>query len=587
MITLGLIDTKPSTAAVLDDGEIMSAVAEERLCRWKLAGGMPRAAIDHALSIAGIPAAAIDGVVVAQNTAPWQPEPVPFSGWFDDPTRRRSRFLRLGAELAPWVGRFSPSRRAHHRLKSWVHRERRHRLPASLAAGHGITAPVRFVDHHDAHAASAYGTCDLEPCLVVTLDGGGDGRSGSVAIGRGGRLEPVASVDSYHSLGNVYSYVTELCGFRAEKHEGKITGLAALGTPRFADILRRFVRYAHPGRIRYGVAMYHRSALRRLRAALPADFEPLRDRADLAASVQLVLEEVAIGFVRHWLQRTGLRHLAVAGGVFANVKLNQRLVEMPEIDRLWVHPAMDDGGLAVGGALLAAMDRPDPLARKRRLPDVYLGPDVEDGHRDVTAGVADARARGFVVERFSDPNALAEAIAGHLADGRTVARCTGRMEYGPRALGHRSVLHRADDPTIHDRLNRQLRRTEFMPFAPATLAEHATERYRRLDVAADAARFMTVTFEVTERLRAESPAAVHVDGTARPQIVDGDTAPDLHRLLSAYHRRTGVPTVLNTSFNLHEEPIVATADDAVRAFVEADLDVLALGEHLIRRPTEG
>lgn len=579
MLVLGLIDTKPSTAAVLDGGRILAAVAEERLCRWKLAGGMPRAAIDQALRDSNVDARDVELVAVAQKTAPWQSEPVPFDGWFDDPARRSSLFLRAGAELAPWVGRLPPARRAHRAIKTFLHRDRRRLLPALLRDAHRIAAPVAFLDHHAAHAASAYFTGTLDPCLVVTLDGGGDGRSGSVHLGRDGHLEPLASVESYHSLGNLYSYVTELCGFRAEKHEGKITGLAALGEPRFADGLRRFVRYVFPGRIRYGVPMYHRSALRRLRAALPPGFDAERDRADLAASIQVVLEEVAVGFVRHWLQRTGARSLAVAGGVFANVKLNQRLHEMPEVDRLWIHPAMDDGGLAVGGALLAQARRSaDPASLRSRLPHVYLGPDLDAD--EIDRAIESVRERGLRVAR---PDDLADAVAAHLEAGRTVARCVGRMEYGPRALGHRSVLHQADDVGVHERLNRRLRRTEFMPFAPATLAEHAEERYRGLGVAADAARFMTATFEVTDAMRRESPAAVHVDATARPQIVDVDTAPDLHAILRAYHHRTGVPTLLNTSFNLHEEPIVATAADAIRAFVEAELDVLALGDWLIVR----
>jgi len=581
MKILGIIDSKPSTAAVVEGGRVLSAVAEERLCRMKMAGGVPRAAIAAALEVAGVGAAEVDRVVVAQRVCPWQPEPQPWDGWFEDPARVSSTFLRLGSELAPWLGRWGWARAGHRRLKGWLHRDRRRALPALLREAYGLDAPVRFRDHHLCHAASAYYTCPLEPALVVTLDGGGDGRSGGVWIGRGGRLEPVASVGSFDSLGNLYSYVTHLSGFQAEKHEGKVTGLAAAGEPRYAGVLRRFVRYDDRSGIRYPVPMYHRSALRRLAAALPAEALTEDGRADLAASVQLVLEEVATAFVRHWLRRTGLRRLAVAGGVFANVKLNQRLHQLEEVDELWVHPAMDDGGLAVGGALLeqAEAGGAEPLGFETRLDHVYLGPGI--GEREAAGA---ASAAGLVATRPADPyGAVAELLAG----GAVVAVCTGAMEYGPRALGHRSILYRADDPSVDDWLNRRLRRSDFMPFAPTTLAEHAGDLYRGLDGARDPARFMTLTFDCTPKMRAQSPAVVHVDGTARPQLVDADTAPELHAVLTAYHRRTGVPTLINTSFNLHEEPIVCTAEEAVRAFLESGLDHLLLGPLLVAAPTAG
>jgi carbamoyltransferase len=398
----------------------------------------------------------------------------------------------------------------------------------------------------------------------------------------------VASVGSFDSLGNLYSYVTHLSGFQAEKHEGKVTGLAAAGEPRYAGVLRRFVRYDDPGGIRYPVPMYHRSALRRLAAALPAEALTEAGRADLAASVQLVLEEVATAFVRHWLRRTGLRRLAVAGGVFANVKLNQRLHELEEVDELWVYPAMDDGGLAVGGALLEQAEArgAEPLGLKGRLDHVYLGPGI--GEREAADAVSAAglsaaglSAAGLSATKPADPyGAVAELLAG----GAVVAVCTGAMEHGPRALGHRSILYRADDPSVDHWLNRRLRRSDFMPFAPATLAEHAGDLYRGLDGARDPARFMTLTFDCTPKMRAQSPAVVHVDGTARPQLVDAATAPELHAILTAYHRLTSVPTVINTSFNLHEEPIVCTAEEAVRAFLEGQLDHLLLGPLLVSAP---
>jgi carbamoyltransferase len=505
----------------------------------------------------------------------FEPEPQPWSGWFDgDIPLTQSNFDKIGSALAPLVGGIPLAWKAHRALKSVVFRERRAQIPQLLRDAYGIQAPATFYDHHFCHATSAYYTSNFEDALVVTLDGGGDGRSGSVYVGRAGQLKKLGSVDSFNSLGNFYSYITALCGFKAERHEGKITGLAAIGKPVYIDILREFVEYREPGSIRYRIPMYHRSALEKLGEKIPKDF----DKADLAASVQMLLEEVGVEFFRYWLRRTGLRKVAVAGGVFANVKFNQRVHELEEVDEFFVHPAMDDGGLSVGSALALVADQGKEQAASliSRLENVYFGP--EYSQEEIAAAIQEA---GCVGERYDDVHTK---IAELIDERYVVARFAGRMEYGPRALGHRSILYRADDPSVNDWLNERLHRTEFMPFAPATLAEEADRCFLNLDGARDPARFMTVTFDCTDEMKRQSPGVVHVDGTARPQLVDAQTAPDLHGILSAYHRRTGVPSIVNTSFNMHEEPIVCTPQDAVRAFQLGHLDYLAIGDYIVRHP---
>jgi carbamoyltransferase len=575
MIVLGLIDSKPSSAAILCDGQIIAAIAEERLCRMKMAGGIPRAAIAQVMAIAGIAARDIDQVAVAQRVSIFEPEPTPWSDWFGTEDRLKMRGLdRLSSTLAPRLGHHPVAWKAHHSLKRFMSRTRLKGIPAVLVDAYGIVASVRFYDHHYCHAISAYYTSGFDQALVVTLDGGGDGRSGSVYVGKNGRLRGIASVDSFNSLGNFYSYITELCGFSAEKDEGKITGLAALGEPVYADILRQFIRYQEPGHIRYTVPMYHRSALQLISERLPTDFDP----AHLAASVQLVLEEVGVAFVRYWLRRTGLHSIAVAGGVFSNVKFNQRIHELEEVHQFFVHPAMDDSGLSVGSAQAAFLDQPstDPIKLQQLLANVYFGPAYTESE---IAGAV--QATGF--DARYDPQ-VQQAIAELLARGHVVARFTGRMEYGPRALGHRSVLYHTGDPSVNDWLNERLKRTEFMPFAPATLTDHAHELYQGLEGAEDPARFMTITFNCTPRMKAESPAAVHVDGTARPQLVDAETSEDFHGILTAYHRLTGVPSLINTSFNMHGEPIVCSPEDALRSFRQGGLDYLAIGNWIVSNP---
>lgn len=576
MIVLGLIDSKPSTAAILIDGRIVSAISEERLCRMKMANGMPREAISMVLEEADIAPGDVDVVAVSQRALRFVPEPTPWSGWFqDDKTTKERGFYRLSSTLAPIVGSIPVAWQAHHALKQFMTRNRLQELPKLLRNTYGITAPVKFYDHHHCHAASAYYTSNFERALIVTLDGGGDGRSGSVYVGKNGQLHQLASVDSFNSLGNFYSYITALCGFRAEQHEGKITGLAALGEPIYADILREFIAFEETGQIRYKIPMYHRSALQRIAERLPEDF----DHTNLAASVQLILEEIGVAFIRYWLEKTEMRHIAVAGGVFANVKFNQRVHELEMVDGFFVHPAMDDSGLAVGGAFAAQAEESDinPAELIHTLPNVYLGPEYADD------------AIGKEIEKSGiqaqhSPN-IHESIARLLAEGHVVARFTGRMEYGPRALGHRTILYQTTDPSVNDWLNEHLQRTEFMPFAPATLIDYADKCYHGINGAHDPARFMTITFDCTPYMQETSPGVVHVDGTARPQLVDETTAPDFHKILTAYHEITGIPSLINTSFNMHGEPIVCSPEDALRSFEQGNLDYLAIGNWLVKNPS--
>ena len=575
MIVLGIIDSKPTSAAILKDGQILSAIAEERLCRMKMASGMPRQAIKQVMADAGISAKDINVVAVAQRVSVFEPEPIPWNGWFDEKRAGKSRpFEKISGALAPVAGRIPLAQKTHHQIKDIISRKRLTQIPDLLAKEYDITAPVKYYDHHYCHVTSAYYTSNYEEALVVTLDGGGDGLSGSVYQGKNGKLTRLSAVDSFNSLGNFYSYITHLCGFKAESHEGKITGLAALGKPAYIDILREFVSYENPGQIQYTVPMYHRSALKQIANRLPTDF----DKADLAASVQLLLEEIGIDFIRDWLQKTGIRSIAVAGGVFANVKFNQRVHELQEVDNFFVHPAMDDSGLAVGGAFAALADESDvELAHLlQRLKNVYFG--TSYGNDEIRAAI---ESFGFEATYESD---ITDLVAKLLAEGHVVARFTDRMEYGPRALGHRSILYQTTDPSINDWLNAHLLRTEFMPFAPATLQEYADECYEGLDGARDSARYMTITFNCTEKMRAQSPGVVHVDGTARPQILDPDTAPDFYKIAMAYYKLTGIPSLINTSFNMHGEPIVCTPEDALRSFSDGKLDYLAIGNWMVVNP---
>jgi carbamoyltransferase len=359
--------------------------------------------------------------------------------------------------------------------------------------------------------------------------------------------------------------VTQALGFIPNRHEGKIVGLAAFGNP--------YVLY---DQIRDRFDLDHQDYYR-LKSSQDPFFERTligrHSREDIAAAYQRVLEDVATEYVGRWARRMGVRHVACAGGVFANVKVNQRILQLDDVDQLFVFPAMGDGGVGVGAAMAVHAQltgtRPAPLH------DVYLGPDYTE--REIERAIARA---GLPCQRPAD---LESELADLLMANKVIARFAGAMEFGPRALGNRSILYPAVDPSVNKWLNARLKRTEFMPFAPMSLDEHAAELYEGVSGVRHAAQFMTVTANCSATMRRQSPAAVHVDGTARPQLVREDVNPQAYRILRRYYERTAIPTVINTSFNMHEEPIVCSPEDAIRTWNDGTLEVLALGPFIVER----
>lgn len=568
MNILGVTDGITCGAAAVHGGRVLAAVNEERLVRKKMAFGFPTNAIREVMRLAGWHARDVDQIVVAtrnnyftgHGTREW-------NGWFEAKTDRslRSAIFALASVLGPG-GQVPAVQKLYFKARAPIFVQRRARIADILRTEYGLRPRPAFVNHHYAHAASAYWTSGFEDALVVTLDGGGDGASSHVYAVRGGKFQRLNEISSYDSLGNYYAYITAICGFKAQKHEGKITGLAAYGEPRYVDLLDRMISY-RDGRIHNLGKVMFRGALRSIQRRLPPGYR----REDLAASIQVHCERIVTEYVRYWLRRTGLRDVALAGGVFANVKINQRVHELDEVRRVFIHPGMDDGGLAVGAALLAA--RPDD---NEPLRDVYLGPEY-------TALEIEQAVRRADFPCLAVQNIEAE-IARLLAGGFVVARFNGRMEYGPRALGNRSILYTPTDPSVNDWLNKNLRRTEFMPFAPSTLEEEGARCYDGLAGGETAARFMTITFQCTDWMRRHCPGVVHRDGTARPQLVARDVNPSYHAIIEEFRRLTGLPTIINTSFNIHEEPIVCSPDDAIRAFSIGHLDYLAIGNFILRNP---
>lgn len=561
MIVLGLSPTAhESSVGLFVEGRLVAAAAEERFTRKKNQAGFPGRALDYVLAEAGMRASDVD--VVAYAVTPFAEE-------------RRRDLQNYAVNLGEVVRRGVPGRSSLAHLanytrglalfsewESWGGSQRT-TLRTLRERGFGRCV---FVDHHEAHCASAYYTSGFDRCLAVSLDGYGSGKSGAVYRCAGGRMEKLTDVPYPHSLGTFYRRVTQALGFKPNRHEGKIVGLAAFGDPErlLPEVLARFER-SDPGKIRL-VAPHDPYFERTLAAAHP--------REHVAAAYQRALEIVASEFVAAWLARSGETNLACAGGVFANVKMNQRIAELPGVESMFVYPAMGDGGVGVGAAMVLAGQSGE--LTPSRLRDVYLGPSI--GELDAERALRDA---GLAFDRPPD---LAAAVVDDLVAGRVVARATGRMEFGPRALGHRSILYEARDPEVNRWLNERLRRTEFMPFAPITRDGVASKLFAGIEKVRHAAEFMTVTLDCTAVMQRDAPAAVHVDGTARPQLVREDVEPEVYAILARYAERTGLDCLINTSFNMHEEPIVGSASDAVRAFLDSELDVLALGPFIARSP---
>jgi carbamoyltransferase len=597
-----------SAACLVEDGRIVAAAQEERFTRKKHDAAFPSRAVDYCLREAGITAAELDHV-----------------GFYEKPLIKFARLLETYVAAAPrgW----QPYMMA---LPLWLSEKL---WMADDIAGElaGYEGEVLFGEHHESHAASAFYPSPFEQAAVVTMDGVGEWATSSIGVGRGHSLDVIHELRFPHSLGLLYSAFTYFTGFKVNSGEYKVMGLAPYGEPTFVKTLKdHVVEIKDDGSLwmnqeffNYvdGLTMTGARMEQLLGGPARQPESKLTQREmDLARSIQEITEEVMLKMTAFAHRETGMRDLCLAGGVALNCVGNGRILREGPFDQVWIQPAAGDAGGALGVAMaiwhkhlgrkrespesLGAWERPDKAARSKRVPKyadgmngAFLGPRFSD------ADVQNAIETGGWIAKRSDAGTVAEAVAAHLASGKVVGLMQGRMEFGPRALGGRSIIGDPRSPKMQSVMNLKIKfRESFRPFAPAVLREHVAEWFE-LD---HDSPYMLLVAGVTEQQRRPVPAAAeqlwgidqlnvprstvpavtHVDYSARVQTVRRETNPLYYDIIAAFNRLTGCPVIINTSFNVRGEPIVCSPEDAYRCFMRSDMDVLVIENYILEKPDQ-
>ena len=577
MIVLGINAYHPNaSAALVIDGILVAAAEEERFNRVKYAAGLPVEAVRFCLKHAGISLAEVDHIVIPRN--PWA-----------------RAFTKLRHAIR--MPRFALDRaRVMHRSVAL-----KEDLASSLHVdAEAVRAECHRIEHHRAHLSSAFFVSPFDHAAVLSADGLGDFASAMWAVGQGNHLRELGSVVFPHSLGIYYTAVSQYLGFWRFGDEYKVMGLAAYGQPVYLSEFRRLVTTDPKGffRLQLKYFLHQRQGadmtwsdsgktpelgrlfsadLEKLLGPARAPAEPVEKRhKDIAASLQARLEEVLLGHLARIAETTGLKTVCLAGGVAFNCVANGKIFHCTPFEKVYVQPAAGDAGLAVGAAYAFLHEELD-APREFVMDHAGWGPGfTQDGARSAIR--ERLTSNGVVTDELQD-EVLLRSTAKHIADGKVVGWFQGRAEWGPRALGNRSILADPRRATMKDVLNQRIKHREaFRPFAPSILEEAAGEYFE----CAHPSPFMTFAYSVRPAKRSVIPAPTHVDGTARLQTVSRQTQPLYWRLIRAFGDLTGVPVLLNTSFN-ENEPIVCRPEEALDCFLRTKMDVLVLGQHILEK----
>ncbi|MFH1716806.1 MAG: carbamoyltransferase [Planctomycetota bacterium] len=576
-----------SAAALVRDGEIVAAVQEERFTRTKHDSQFPTNAVEYCLRAGGLTAEKLDHVV-----------------FYEKPLLKFERLLETYIAYAPrGFGQFLMS------IPLWL-RQKLH-LPREMdrALQKKYTGRYVFTEHHESHAASAFFPSPFDEAAILTFDAVGEWATGSFGTGRGNRIELTHIMQFPHSLGLLYSAFTYFTGFRVNSGEYKLMGLAPYGEPKYYQlILDELIDLKEDGSFRLNMSYFpycHKTVM------VDSKFEklfggprhepespPTQREMDLAASIQAVTEEIALRAVRHVYRRTGMKNLVLSGGVALNCVANGRILREGPFENIWIQPAAGDSGGALGAALFVWYQLLDN-ERKAGGCDMQraslLGPAYSD---EQVRGFLDSVNAKYHV--FGSEEQLLEKVADLIGEGKVIGWFQGRMEFGPRALGNRSIIGDARSEKMQSIMNRKIKfRESFRPFAPCVLREDVDD-YFEMRPEEDSPYMMLVAAVRKDRRlapevpaeslkgldklkvkRSDVPAVTHVDYSARVQTVDADRHPKLHRLMCLFKQKTGCSVIINTSFNVRGEPIVCSPEHAYRCFMATNMDVLVMENQLL------
>ncbi len=575
-----------AAAAIVVNGKVVAAAQEERFSRIKHDASFPTQAIEYCLQAAGLSPAELDHV-----------------GFYEKPLLKFDRLLDTYLSYAP-LG-FQSFLKA---MPQWVGQKLHLRREIQRGLQSAYRGRVSFCQHHQSHAASAFFPSPFEEAAILTMDGVGEWATTCLGIGRNNTIQLTDEIRFPHSLGLLYSAFTYYCGFRVNSGEYKLMGLAPYGEPQYVDVIRdHLVDIRDDGSFQLNLKYFNYCAgltmtgprFHKLfgRGPRPADASIDTLDMDLAASIQVVAEEIVLKTANHLYRKTGLNNLCLAGGVALNCVANGKLVREGPFEQVWAQPAAGDAGGALGVALLIAHQ----LLGDAREPDStdsqqasLLGPRFSSHQVEQVL-----KQFGAAYQRVQDASELAQVVASNLADGKIVGRFSGRMEFGPRALGNRSILADPRSGDMQSRLNLKTKfRESFRPFAPAILLEHAADFFDLPE--GMQSPYMQLVFEVARQQRREVvgahaglervndirstiPAVTHVDHSARVQTVNQNDNPSFRALLQSFYEKTGCPVLINTSFNVRGEPIVCSPEDAIRCFMKTQMDVLVIEDFVLTK----
>ncbi len=578
---LGISALYHDSAAALIKGEnILAAAQEERFTRKKHDHEFPQHAIDYCLQEADITIDQLSAVV-----------------FYDKPILKFERILETYLAYAPkGLKSFLTA------MPLWLGQKLY--LPKEIDKGLGnlYEGPIYFTTHHESHAASAFLPSPFEEAAIITFDGVGEWTTTSIGVGRNNNINLLKEIQFPHSLGLLYSAFTYYTGFRVNSGEYKVMGLAPYGKPVYSDLIfEHIVDLKADGSFWLDQSYFNYCAgltmtsdkFHRLFGGPPRKSESLLTQRDmdLAASVQKVVEDIMLKVANHAHAVTGLNHLCMAGGVALNCVGNGRILRETPFSKIWIQPASGDAGGALGSALFTwyqIMGNPRKVRKQDAQKGSFIGPSFSESKIRDFLQLSKAK-----YNEYNDEDSLAKNIAELLAEGKVIGHFAGRMEFGPRALGNRSIIGDPRNPDMQTKMNLKVKfRESFRPFAPSCLIENTNEFFdldhespymllvapikenRRIKMNEDQEKLFGP--DKLKQLRSDVPAITHIDYSARIQTVDAETSPRFHRIIKAFHKLTGYPLVVNTSFNIRGEPIVGTPQDAYRCFMYTDIDVLIL-----------